>query len=289
MTPQKSAEDSHPYANEKIVLTTKHQKLGLIAPILEGELDVTVEVHEADTDKLGTFTGEIERTLSPRETAVAKAKIGMSALGRSLGIASEGSIGPDPLVPFFRSDIEHIVLVDIDRGIEIHESYRSMEIIAGEIVVEPDSELSSFLHQVDFPNHKLMAQPSNSYRPKVVKGIGTLEDLESAVRDLAAQSPEGKVLLKSDLRAHCSPSRQQNIIQVARRLAKRIKAICPSCNSPGFGVKGFERGLDCSECGELVSSALKFETSACVQCSFVNKGPQLAMFAEPSTCNGCNP
>jgi hypothetical protein len=281
--------DSHPYSGQVVVLTTKHEKLALIAPIIEVELGVKIVLHVGDTDQFGTFTGEIERTLSPQEAAIAKAKLGMSALGASLGIASEGSIGPDPLIPFTRSDIEYIALVDLDRDIEIVERYRSLQITAGEIVTEPGFDISSFLAKVDFPNHKLIAKPNDTKVAKTIKGIGALRDLEQAIENLASQSTDRKVFLQSDLRAHCSPSRQQNIIQATWLLAKRLNTLCPSCDCPGFGGKRYERGLYCSGCGELVATAVKFEVSGCVRCPFEETGPQLAEFADPSRCAGCNP
>jgi len=289
MSYPESASVNHPYFNQTIVLTTKHEKLSLIAPILQAELELNVVVHEADTDQLGAFTGEIERTLDPKQTAIAKAKLGTTALGISLGVASEGSIGPDPLMPFVQSDIEYIALVDLDREIEIVERYRSLEIIAGEIATEPGSDISSFLTKIDFPNHKLIAKPTGPTDTSAIKGIGTMLELQKAVRDLAANSPHGKVLLQSDLRAHCSPSRQQNIIQAARLLAQRVKTLCPSCECPGFGATRYERGLECSDCGELVSSALKFEIFGCVKCTFEETGPRLSDFADPASCDGCNP
>ncbi len=48
------------------------------------------------------------------ETAVAKARLGMRQLGLPHGIASEGSFGPHPLVPFLAASTELIVLVDDD-------------------------------------------------------------------------------------------------------------------------------------------------------------------------------
>lgn len=265
-----------------------HDKLALIAPILEAELNLKVVLHEADTDQLGTFSGEIERTLSPRSTAIAKAKLGMSALGMSLGLASEGSIAPDPLMPFTISDIEYLALVDSDLDIEIVVSYRSLQITAGKIITEPGSDLSSFLENVDFPSHKLIAQthdkPGHS-----IKGIGTLAQLELAISELAAKSTDGKVCLQSDLRAHCSPSRQQNIIQTARQLAGRLKTLCPDCGTPGFGLTGYQRGLDCLECGEPVTTALKYEIYGCPKCPKQLNGPQIADYADPSSCSGCNP
>jgi ribosomal protein L37AE/L43A len=289
MSVQKSSLIPHPYSNQTIVLTTKHEKHSLIAPILEAELNLKVVLHEADTDQLGTFTGEMERTLPPRDAAIEKAKLGMRELGASLGIASEGSIGPDPLMPFTRSDIEYIALVDLERGIEIVERFRSFEIIAGEIVTEPGSDISSFLTSVDFPNHKLIAQPNGARGKHSIKGLANQSELEKAIEDQAAISSDGKAFLQSDLRAHCSPSRQQNIIQATRLLAKRVSALCPSCGTPGFGVTRYEQGLECSECGELVSNALKFEILGCAKCSFEEAGPQLADYADPSTCDGCNP
>ena len=47
---------------------------------------------DADTDVLGTFTGDVPRPGSPFETAVAKARIGMGLTGCSLGLASEGTM-----------------------------------------------------------------------------------------------------------------------------------------------------------------------------------------------------
>ena len=39
-----------------------------------------------DTDALGTFTGEIERKQSPRETVLIKARLGVEKTGESIGI-----------------------------------------------------------------------------------------------------------------------------------------------------------------------------------------------------------
>lgn len=288
-TPAHEAPQAHPYVGRKIVLTTKHGKLPLIAPILEAELGVQVVLHEADTDQLGTFTGEVERTLSPQEAAIAKAKLGVVALDLDLGIASEGSIGSDPLAPFIQSDIEYIALVDLSRGIEVVERYRSLQIIAGEIATTAGSDLSDFLRKVDFPNHKLIVRPNDKSGEKPIKGISTLEELEQAIDSLSGKSKDGKALVQSDLRAHCSPSRQQNIVQATQLLVKRIQTPCPSCASPGFGFVRFERGLDCSACGELVKSAPKFEVFGCVNCPIEQAGSQLAELADPSSCEGCNP
>jgi hypothetical protein len=272
-----------------VVLTTKHEKLELIAPALVNELGLDVLLHEADTDLLGTFSGEIPRTLTGKQAAIEKAKIGALALGKSIGIASEGSIGPDPILPFARSDIEYLALVDLELGLEVVESFRSLEIVAGELTAEPGTDLVQFLTQVDFPSHKLIVRPNKEKHLNVVKGIGDMDSLILAIQENAALSVDGKVMIQSDLRAHCSPSRQANIRKVAERLAQRLKSLCANCESPGWGSIDYERGLNCSECGEFVAKALKFEVFGCGGCSLRERGPIISEFADPGICDSCNP
>ncbi|MFM7776345.1 MAG: hypothetical protein ACKO7S_04680, partial [Actinomycetota bacterium] len=109
---------SHPYKGIEAIITTQHRKEELVAPAL-APLGIKVIHHKFDTDSLGTFSGEIPRALSQRETALKKARIGMAAQGAKFGIASEGSIGADPLVPFINSAIEALAWIDDLHGIEI--------------------------------------------------------------------------------------------------------------------------------------------------------------------------
>ena len=279
----------HPYAGKKVVLTTKHQKFDLIAPILESEIGLTVILHEADTDLLGTFVGDVARKHSAAKTVFEKARLGTAALDESLGIASEGTIGPDPALPFARSDIEYVGFIDLNLGIEIVESYRSLEIVAGESVAGPGSDLTDFLKKIDFPHHKLIVIPNRGDRSLAVKGIGDLVALKNAIAKLANLSSDSKVLVQSDLRAHCSPSRQQNIQHAAVKLANRLRSLCSECGTPGWGLVGYERGLDCSSCGEQVAKAISAEVYGCAKCTHKEVGKQIAPEADPSICIGCNP
>lgn len=281
--------EHHPYHGKKIALTTKHEKFDLIAPILHAELGVEVILHEADTDLLGTFSGEVERTLTASQAAITKARIGTNNLGLSLGVASEGTIGPDRLLPFQRSDTEYVALVDLNLGIAIVEEFRSLEIVAGEIETEPGSDISEFLERVDFPNHKLIVSPNLGDRSRSLKGLGNKQDLEAAIKQLAKDSTDGKVLVQSDLRAHCSPSRQENIRQAARNLATRLKSLCPSCDTPGWGKVGYEKGLDCSACGEYVEKAIRADVLGCAKCAYQVERDSGRTKADPSICDGCNP
>ena len=280
---------AHPYAGQPIVLTSKHKKLHLIAPPFTEQLGCTVQELNLDTDQLGTFTGEIERTAPPRETAIAKARLGMRATGLQLGIASEGSIGADPLIPFMQSDIEHLVLVDDARNIIISESHRSFDIIAEITTVAPGDDLTQFLIDADFPNHALIVRPHSSTTRDAIKGITDHAQLRDAITSRAALSPDGMVVIESDLRAMHSPSRQQNIAEVARQLAARVAQLCPACHLPGWGRVGYERGLNCDACGREQPNALRQERLGCVDCDHTELGTVLATTLDPANCGGCNP
>ncbi len=279
----------HPYFNKTAVLTSKHHKHQIIGPAFSEVLGLKLIDHSADTDQLGTFSGEVERALSPQKTAILKARIGMKELGVSIGVASEGSIGLDSQMPFAISDIELLVLVDDERQIEIFETYRSFEIAAIRESVSPDQNLEDFLLRARFPGHKLIVSAHKSKSFDFHKGIDTIRDLQAAIQECAELSEDGLALVQSDLRAHCSPTRAQNIKLAASKLATRVASQCSRCDTPGWGKVGHERGLDCAQCGLIVSSALRYEVLGCVKCEHVEQGRQLSKKADPATCSNCNP
>jgi hypothetical protein len=279
----------HPYFGQAAVLTTKHEKLPLIAPPFSELIGLQISEFKEDTDQLGTFSGEVERNLPPLETAIKKAKLGMDKAGVSLGLASEGSIGPDPEVGFFNSDVEYLVFVDASRDLVISEVFRSFDIRAGSLVTEPGHEISNFLEKVDFPNHKLIVTPNSGPKSSVVKGIGSWDELKNAIEFNTKNSLDGKVVIQSDLRAHCSPSRQKNIKNVAALLAKRIATLCVKCQVPGWGRFDYERGLKCLGCGEIKPNAIKREILGCTKCEHRELGDVIREFLDPAHCDFCNP
>jgi len=279
----------HPYAGRTAVLTSKHQKLNQIGPPLLEHIGLGVFELDLDTDQLGTFTGEIERLNPPQETAIRKARMGMKASGCALGIASEGSIGPDPLVPFVISDIEHLVLVDDELGIVITETYRSFDITTAIISVTAGQDLGDFLTRADFPHHKLIVRPNTEARDFSIKGITDLTQLNAAIEACSEQSPTGFVVVESDLRAHCSPSRQANIQEVAITLAHRVSRLCPHCHTPGWGRTSYQKGVRCGECFRVSPEAIRQEILGCARCDHRESGKIIAHKLDPTYCNWCNP
>lgn len=300
-----SSSASHPYFAREVALASKHQKLNLIAPAFSELLQMNMVEVAVDTDQLGTFTGEIERVDPPLETAIKKARLGIESSGIPLGLASEGSIGPDPLIPWIQSDYELLVLVDAEHNRIYSESFRSNEITVASVEIFPDDftsdstneywneywneYLNDFLKKADFPGHALIVQPVSPISPIVFKGITGIDDLNSAIATSAEQSKLNKVRIQSDLRAMHSPSRQENIKKVAGLLAARIAAQCPQCNEPGWGRIGFNYGAQCSDCGQENPEVARDEILGCDICKHQISGRAINSEIDPSRCHYCNP
>ena len=280
---------NHPYTNKTLVLTSKHEKLGLIKPAFDQYSIGKLTQISLDTDQLGTFSGEIERVHPPRETAIKKARLGMSATGSKFGIASEGSVGPDPVVPLVSSNIEHLVLVDDENEIVISETFRSFDIKTATIKVRPGEDLSKFILGADFPNHRLIVRPNLGEKRNCIKGIGDSNQLVDAIEQIAKVSSDGLVIIESDLRAMNSPSRQKNISEVAKLLALKVSQLCPECNFPGWGRVEFKKGVRCSFCRGDNPEAISQEILGCVKCEYRELGKVIASELDPAKCQFCNP
>ena len=206
----------------------------------------------------------------------------MQATGLSHGIASEGSIGPDPIVPFLSSDIECLAWVDDELGIEIVEFYRSMEITAVQQRVVVGEDLSGLLSKADFPNHGLIVKSGD----QIIKGINSHQHLEQV---MASFENGASIMIESDLRAHYSPSRQKNIQAVAKQLAQRLNELCKECGCPGFGVVGNIYGLDCEDCRNFNEKAVRGKLLGCAKCDYKVEKVNKRKFVAAADCQYCNP
>ena len=281
--------DRHPYSEKEALLTSKHKKLALVAPYFQESCGLVIRELALDTDRFGTFAGEVERIGTPLETAIKKARFGLENNDFSIGLASEGSIAPDYLIPFVQSDIEIMVLVDNENDIIISEVHRSFDITAVSKTISPNEDLTEFLHSADFPNHHLIVQPNESQDGLIFKGVETLSQLKEAITLATEASTDNQARIQSDLRANHSPSRQKNISEVARLLAIRVKSLCPNCSMPGWGLKDYVRGLNCSACLLSVPNAIHREILGCVKCTQTSLGNVIATVVDPANCPECNP
>ena len=135
----------HPYAGYTAVLATMHGKEEAIRePFIDGlGLDI-VTPNIIDTDVFGTFTGEIRRETGIKDTAIAKARLGMQLTGLPIGIASEGSFGPHPEIPMIPADIELMVLVDSQRDLILSQWLICEETNFAHIEIDTTRDISSF-------------------------------------------------------------------------------------------------------------------------------------------------
>ncbi|QQR89687.1 MAG: hypothetical protein IPJ88_16070 [Myxococcales bacterium] len=246
-----------------------------------------------DTDQMGTFTGEIPRLGTMNDAALAKAQAGLQLSGHTLAIASEGSYGPHPALPFSYSGLELMVFVDADKGIAITESILEPSPVYNAVTIGTDfAGLEDFVHGIDLPHHALVTAP-NDARADITtmsKGIRNFDDLKKAILRCCAQSVDRKAFVQTDMRAHMNQRRMETIAKLAKRLADRVARSCPECGVAGFGFEKAVLGLPCSECG-APSTLVEKEIWACAACPFRmhQHRPDGLRSADPQYCTLCNP
>ncbi len=96
-----------PYQGQRLSLLTQHGKEQVIKPVLDQWCGSEVVHTQAfDTDTLGTFTRDVERSGTQLDAARKKARIGTALTGLKMGLASEGSFSSDPCTGMFSWNYE---------------------------------------------------------------------------------------------------------------------------------------------------------------------------------------
>lgn len=276
------------FQGRSLIIGTMHDKEKVIAPLIESSIGVKCIIPiEFNTDQLGTFSGEIERALDPVETVRKKCLMAMDAMEFDLGIASEGSFGPHPTIPFLQADDEWLIFIDRKNNVEIlvrelsfETNYQGREVVAG-------VELDEFLDRVKFPQHAVMIRSLETPN-EWIKGIRNREDLNKAINKLNIVN--ARFWIETDMRAMHNPTRMGVIEKAAKKLAKAILSTCPSCSMPGFVVSSDTRGLPCELCGLPTQSVLS-HVYTCKYCQFEKEinFPFGKQKEDPMYCQRCNP
>ena len=281
------------YAGERVALLTKHGKEGVIAPVLEPGLGCAIErVSGYDTDLLGTFTREIPRDGTQIEAARKKARIGMDLSRMPLGLASEGSFGPDPILGAVSWNVECLVFIDDRLGIEVS-GWSQGEARSGHLLAEDWGAVREFALRVGFPDHGVVLRPGGmpgeENDMRIRKEIPDWTALEGAFREARSLSPSGRVFLEIDLRAHANPTRREMIRRAAENLLEKIRSLCPACGLPGFSKVELVKGLSCADCGSPTNE-VRAEVHGCLKCAHravrERSGPGKG---NPLYCDYCNP
>jgi hypothetical protein len=281
------------YRDVRGVLTTMHAKERVIAPILRAKLGLIIEPAQGvDTDQFGTFSREVERRGSQLDAAKAKIAAGFEQTpGARVALASEGSFGPHPHVPFLALGRELVLMVDRDTGLELIGYDASPETNFAHVVARDFDEAAAFAERARFPEHGLvvMGCRGDQPAPEIVlrKDITNHVALESAVRDACRRC--GAAFVETDMRAHRNPTRMAAIERATNDLVRRFQSRCPDCDYPGFDVTERVPGLPCAWCGEPTRVVMT-EILTCRWCGHTIQRPVSDQTtADPGQCDGCNP
>lgn len=277
------------FSGRNLLIATKHGKEKVIAPILEKELNVKCFiVPDLDTDLLGTFTGEVDRTESPLNTLRKKCLMAMELADCDLVVANEGSFGPHPTAYFISADDEFLILIDKKNDLEIIVREISTETNFYGSKINTVEKLVSFAEQAKFPSHGLIIKDKNIGFTDLVKGITDADDLKNTFHRFIAKY--GEAYLETDMRAMYNPTRMKVIEKATHQLAEKIKCCCPSCKTPGFGITAVKPGLPCEICGNPTRSTLSY-IYICEKCNFSKEEqhPNGKTKEDPTYCDVCNP
>lgn len=277
------------YAGRRIALLTQHGKERVIAPLLDAALGCrVVRVSGYDTDQLGTFSRDIPRAGSQREAARKKARIGMERAGLPLGLASEGAFGPDPMLGALPWNVELLLFIDAERGIEVSGIAQQATRFA-HLLTDDWHAAVAFAEQAGFPEHHLVLRPQGQDDPRISKGIATWPALEAAFLRARGAAENGQVFLEHDLRAHAHPTRMAAIRLAAADLAARLNSLCPVCGTPGYWVVERITGLPCADCG-APTREIRADVYGCLKCAQRATRPRTGVaLADPARCDYCNP
>ena len=277
------------YRGARIAFLTQHGKETLLQPVMAAALGCQLErVTGFDTDLLGTVTREIPREGSQLDAARTKARTGMELSGCLLGLASEGSFGPDPFTGFIPWNVEVVTLIDDLRGLEVT-GIAAGAALNQQALVRDEDALRSFALNAGFPEHHLVIRINDEHGEVTHKGIHDPALLVASFHEALAGSATGQVMIENDLRAHCNPTRQAIIRQAGENLLERLFSACPSCHAPGYWKSGVVEGLPCGWCRRPTREPVA-ERWACAHCGHnEEKGLGARAHADPSRCAHCNP
>lgn len=276
----------------KAAFLSKHRKELWVGPVLSR---AGLQVHcvkDFDTDRLGTFSGEVERPAGQAETAVMKARKALELCrDASWGLGSEGAFNPHPSSPFITLNTEILALCARDTPACIMGRSASAAVTFAQREISNDEELKAFALSQGFPAYGIILKVTKGGRIVASeKECITLEHLFKARQELARTYPDEKVLAETDLRAHRNPRRQAVITEAAEDLLKRWTTFCPECEQRGFGREESIPGLPCGFC-HFPTRMPKAYVWRCPHCRYeeTRKDAEMPQEADPSVCSICNP
>lgn len=264
---------------QKIVIATKHQKAKIIAPALKplGYEVITTELF--DTDTLGMFSNEIQRTCTAKEAALIKAQHACEITNSQFGLGSEGSFGGGPYPGLMNWDEEVICFYDKHNGITLYgEAAGPFSPSRLSINSETSAESIATTCQRYENQHWILDDTQTLH-----KGLS----IEALIALYIEKAPSTGIITP-DLRAMYSPQRQVIISRAAQDLARRLSSTCPQCQFPNFVTKKATKGLPCELCN-MPTPQVKTTTLVCDNCHYCYNKTNDKHVADATYCQFCNP
>lgn len=271
------------------MLATMHGKERVIAPIMRKAFGMSVTVPpNFNTDTFGTFTRTVPRAGTQLKAARAKARAALTATGATLALASEGSFGVHPALPFVPSNLEIVLLLDTLHNLEIVGHFRSGSPSAGGATVRSVEELRATAEAWGFPEYGVIVRASESSRRHLHTELITWSALETTAQTLFKKMFVRSLWIERDLRAHRNPQRMKHIAAAAEDLVQNCLHVCPQCSAPGFVVHTTHPGLPCTQCGQPTERIQTLERR-CQRCHHSHLESVEQKSADPADCGYCNP
>lgn len=277
------------FHGRRLVIATMHGKEKVLQPQLERALGVkVVTTRELNTDEFGTFSGEVERELTPVETARRKCIEAARLTGETLVLASEGSFGAHPVYGFIPANEEVLVMKDFANDWEIKTKVISTNTNFAASEYRNVSDAMFFASQVLFPSHALILRKEKNDATDISKGIQESKLLRQKLGEYIDRY--GIVYVETDMRAHLNPTRMNVIGEAGAKLISLIEQQCPICNGPGFDITQRIYGLPCGLC-ETPTRSVKAYIYHCQHCGYSEQkdSNEKRRVEDPTFCDECNP
>lgn len=317
----------HPLRGAPAGVATRHAKTAVLDEILGGPGGLRLHTVPVDTDVFGTFAGDRPRPDTPQRVVVAKAWTGAREGGYDVGLASEGSFGPDPSLPLVTVQHELVGLVQRSSGLVVVGRAAAPAPWVVALHIAPEESVRRAARRVSAAtaaagHHPLLVRPdpietrtgepgtggpgvSEARLDQTGRGITRAvvgeRQLVRAITHARRHSPQGQVLVSSDLRAHVCAPRLVVIRRAAADLAARLARRCHRCGSPGVGRARVERGRPCRCCGTPTDEVVAV-VDQCPACAAETRRaasrpggadcppPEVApRDGDPAWCPRCNP
>jgi hypothetical protein len=263
-------------------LVTLHGKESLMAPVLAQRWQARLTHSSAfDTDGLGTFSGEVERRLSPLECALHKARLAVQLTDAEFGLGSEGSFGTAPW-GFGVLNREVVACVPA-KGDWFVVGFHTAPVAVAEYRYGDPAAWATFWEHLPADQGVMLVAEGH-----VAKGLCSEALARAILADWYGERIPADLRIAYDLRAHQSPLRRANIALALGNLLDRLDSACPQCERPGFWPDKRETGLPCHDCG-FPTNSLRRLIACCERCGHQEFTSVEAISADPATCPRCNP